>query len=388
MKMLLSNFIKYLLFTNFIFFNLLTFTGISGQLEIINVRVGQGDATIIRGPVVNGERVNILMDGGNISNRDGGNILRTVLNKRGITHLDYIIVSHYDADHIGGIITGSHHGVSFLLGFNGVPGSSGDDDNDGNIDWLDEQHWTPDPEELGTGGDISVGNFVDRGDQSPPTSQAYKKYKLMAESQNNRISLIDRGTMEAFEIDLGDGATMKAIAANGYIRDRTARVAKVNTENERSLSFLVSYKKFDYLISGDLIGRKSGGENAALEKAVGQYINNQQIMVDVLHVNHHGANNGSEKEFLELIKPIIAVISAGNNNSHKHPTNGTLKRLAKAKVYRIIQTSWGSTNSKMPKEVRKIQAIYQNDIIITTDGESFEISTSRRYKVDNNPLRH
>jgi len=360
---------------------------LTAQLEIINVRIGQGDATIIQGPIVNNKRVNILVDGGNISNRDGGNILRTVLVKRGIKHLNYVIVSHYDADHIGGIVSGTHHGVSLLLGYNGQPGSAGDDDNDGVTNWGGENNWEPDPEELGTDDDISVDHFVDRGDASPPTSQAYKKYKLMAEAQNNRISLINKDSLEKFEIDLGDGAKMTSLAANGYVRERQARVAKVNTENERSLSFLVKYNDFDYLISGDLIGRTYGQENALVEKAVGEYINKKGYTVDVLHVNHHGANNTSEDSFLNLIKPTIAIISAGNGNDYKHPTNGTLKRLEKAKVYRIIQTSWGTTKTKVPNNVRKIHSIYQGDIIITCNRDDFEISTKRIFKFDKNPRR-
>lgn len=362
--------------------------GLNAQLEIVNVRIGQGDATIIQGPIINNERVNILLDGGNISNRDGGNILRTVLNKRQIKHLDYVIISHYDADHIGGIITGTRHGVSLLLGFNGEPGGTGDDDNDGVVNWGGDNNWQPDPEELGTDDDISVGHFVDRGDVSPPTSQAYKKYKLMAEAQNNRISLLNKDSIANFEIDLGDGAKMIALAANGYVRERQARVANVNTENERSLSFLVKYNDFDYLISGDLIGRNSGSENALVEKAVGEYINNKGYTVDVLHVNHHGANNASEEAFLNFIKPTIAVISAGNGNSYRHPTNGTLNRLEKAKVYRIIQTSWGTTRSKVPKNVRKIHSIYQGDITITCTRDNFEISTQRTFKFDKNPRRN
>ena len=376
---------NYFVIILFIFFNL---GEINAQLEIINVRIGQGDATIIQGPIIDNKRINILIDGGNISNRDGGNILRTVLNKRNIKHLDYIIVSHYDADHIGGIISGPRHGVSFLLGFNGEPGSVGDDDNDGTINWIGTKNWEPDPEELGTDDDITVGKFVDRGDDSPPTSQSYQKYKLMAEAQNNRISLSNKESMESFQRELGDGAKLIALAANGYVRDRNFRVANVNTENERSLSFLVKYNDFEYLISGDLIGRKHGKENAKVEKAVGEYVKNKNYIIDVLHVNHHGANNTSEKEFLDLIKPTIAVISAGNGNSYKHPSNGTLKRLEEALVYRIIQTSWGSTNRKIPKSVRQIQSIYQGDIVITCNGENFEISTHRTFKFDNNPRRN
>ncbi|MBT8272956.1 MAG: MBL fold metallo-hydrolase, partial [Bacteroidia bacterium] len=350
-------------------------------------RVGQGDATIIQGPIdTNGDRVNVLFDAGDISNRDGGRILRAVLSKRGITKLDYVIVSHYDADHIGGLVSGPHHGISFLLGWDKVPGSVGDDDNDNNIDWVGDMFFQPDPEEFGTGDDIKVDHFVDRGDASNSGSQAYRKYKLIAETHpNKRISLTNLAELEQFEIDLGSGAKMTALAANGFVRGLPNRVSNVSTENERSLSFLVSYDQFDFLISGDLIGRTSGGENAKIEREVGHFIKNQDIVVDVLHANHHGANNGSEREFLEEIKPIVAIVSAGNGNNHKHPHKNALKRLVEAGVYRIIQTSWGTTTGLMPENVRDIQAIYQGDIVISSNGTEFTISTSRKFETDFNP---
>lgn len=330
------------------------------DLRIINVRVGQGDATLIQGPKqINGKQVNILFDAGNISSRDGGNILRTVLYKRGIKKLDYVIISHYDADHIGGVVSGGVHGTSFLLGFDEKPGG---------------------------GDDIEVVNFIDRGDKYPPTSQAYKKYKTIANSKN-RISIDNQSKLNDFEIDLGNGARAYALAANGFVKGESQKVNNVNTENERSLSFLIKYKDFDFLISGDLIGRKHGSEDAKIEERVGEYIQNKNITVDVLHVNHHGANNASEKKFLESIKPIIAIISAGNGNRHSHPNRNVLNRLTEAKVYRIIQTSWGTTRNSMPKSIREIQAIYQNDVIVTSDGKEFVISTSRKYKTDKNPNR-
>ena len=356
-----------------------------GDLEIVNIRVGQGDATLIKGPMDGGKRKAILVDAGDISGRDGGNILRTVLSKRDVEELEMVIVTHYDADHIGGIVSGEHHGVSFLLGFNGVPGAPGDDDGDGIVNWLGTEHFAPDPEELGTADDIQVGNFVDRGDQSTPFTQAYAKYVQMSEAKGNRVSIDTRDKLQDFVVQLGDGATLTMLAANGFVRDRASRVSRVNTENERSLAMLVEYNDFHYLIAGDLSGRDFGSEDAKVEKAVGEYIEDQEILVDVLHVNHHGANNSSEAEFLELIQPTIAVISAGNGNAHKHPHRSVLKRLSDAGVYRIIQTSWGTTESITPADVRDIQAIYQNDVVINSDGDNFTISTSRTYESDVNP---
>ena len=140
----------------------------------------------------------------------------------------------------------------------------------------------------------------------------------MAEAKGNRRSITDQQELEDFVVDIGGSATLTMLAANGFVRDRATQVANVNTENERSLSMLIEHGDFHYLVSGDLSGRASGGENAKVEKAVGEYIESQDILVDVLHVNHHGADNSSEKEFLQLIQPTIAVISAGNRNPFAH----------------------------------------------------------------------
>lgn len=356
------------------------------DLEIVNIRVGQGDATLIKGPVdVAGDQFAILVDAGNIKGRDGGNILRAVLSKRGVEALDLLISTHYDADHIGGIIAGGPHASSFLLGFNDTPGAVGDDDGDGDDGWVGEEFFAPDPEELGTDDDLPVEFFVDRGDERHPFTQAFNKYKAMAEAKDNRRSITTQQEVQDFIVDIGDGATLTMLAANGFVRDRASPVANVNTENERSLSMLIEYGEFHYLISGDLSGRTFGSENAMVERAVGEYIESQDILVDVLHVNHHGANNSSEMSFLEAIQPTIAVISAGNLNPFAHPRNEVLNRLEEAGVYRIIQTSWGTTSSIIPDDVRGIHAIYQNDVVVHSDGETYTVSTSRKFESDVNP---
>lgn len=358
------------------------------DVEIVNIRVGQGDATLIQGPPdASGNRVNILFDAGDIADYDGGKVIAAVLAKRRVRSLDYVIVSHYDVDHIGGLVAGGVHGNSFLLGWNQTPGATGDDDGDGSDGWIGARFFRPDPDELGTGDDIPVRFFVDRGDTPLNDSQASEKYRHLAGAMGQRISLDTQAEVDDFAIDLGGGAKMTLLAANGYVRGRTAQVPAVTTENERSLSFVLSYGAFDYLISGDMIGRAAGAEDARVESAVGDAINALGVKIDVLHVDHHGANNGSDFDFLTKIKPTIAVISAGNGNTHEHPHKDALRRLAAAGVYRIIQTAWGTTEDVMPPEVRKVQAIYQGDIIITSDGRDYNVSTSRTFTSDENPLR-
>lgn len=362
-------------------------TASSQDLEIVNIRVGQGDSTLILGPANStGERVVVLFDAGDISNSDfdGGDILRAVLNKRKIKEVDFVILSHDDADHIGGLAFDGFHGASFMLGFNNVPGDEGDDDGNGTVDWLSTNPvFVPDPDELGLDDDVRVKTFIDYGDALMRDTIAIRKYQAFANTVGNRITINSQDQVDTFEIDLGNGARMICYAANGFVRGRSTRVANVNTPNERSLSFLVTYGEFDFLISGDLIGRASGTENAKVEEAVGQSIINDGRSVEVLHVNHHGANNASSTEFLNLIKPHIAIISAGNENDHKHPVNAALQRLADAGVYRIIQTAWGTTKDKIPLDVRDNHAIWQQDIVVRTNGENYWLETSRSFKADN-----
>lgn len=66
-----------------------------GQLEVHFIDVGQGDATLV---LCDGHAM--LIDAGN---NDKGTLVQNYLLKHGVTELDYVIGTHPDADHIGGL---------------------------------------------------------------------------------------------------------------------------------------------------------------------------------------------------------------------------------------------------------------------------------------------
>ncbi|CAM9967459.1 unnamed protein product, partial [Chrysoparadoxa australica] len=74
-------------------------------IDIIHLNVGQGDATIFLGPVVNGKRKTLIYDSGEIAGRskDGGMIVLLALVDLGIEEVDYYVSSHHHSDHYGGI---------------------------------------------------------------------------------------------------------------------------------------------------------------------------------------------------------------------------------------------------------------------------------------------
>ena len=79
------------------FFILIKLSNLPHDLEIYFIDVGQGDSTLIVTP----NDKTILIDGGGSTTYDvGKNILIPYLLDRKIKKLDYVIVSHFDEDHV------------------------------------------------------------------------------------------------------------------------------------------------------------------------------------------------------------------------------------------------------------------------------------------------
>ncbi len=76
---------------------LLTATTAFASVTITVLDVGQGDATLVQ----SSSGTTLLFDGG--PNGTGSDVILPYLTSLGITSLDYVVVSHYHADHIGGM---------------------------------------------------------------------------------------------------------------------------------------------------------------------------------------------------------------------------------------------------------------------------------------------
>lgn len=93
---------------------------------------------------------------------------------------------------------------------------------------------------------------------------------------------------------------------------------ELKNANESSLCVLFQKGKCDILITGD---RGQKGERLLL--ATGAVPE-----VDILVVGHHGAAGSTGEELLEAVRPALALISVGADNSYGHPTQAVLDRLA------------------------------------------------------------
>lgn len=96
--------------------------------------------------------------------------------------------------------------------------------------------------------------------------------------------------------------------------------------NDSSLICDITYGSTRMLLMGDL---SSGGEKKMVEMGFG-------LSANLLKVGHHGSRDGSSQEFLNVIRPEIALISVGAGNRYHLPNAQTLARISDigAKVYR------------------------------------------------------
>ena len=259
-----------------IFINSLIISLSASELQIYFLDVAQGDATLIMGE--NGKT--LLIDAGN--NGKGNSVIVPFLDSVGISHLDYIIATHYHADHIGGI------------------------------------------DEVILAG-IEVDTVYDRG--SGYTTQTYFDYIDAIGTRRNTIT-------EGKIINLGDSCSIQCVVVNGKICNGDS-VYVSNDENAHSIGLLIDHNNFEAFIGGDLTGGGLGTPD--VESAIAHIVGD----IETYRVNHHGSATSTNQLFLDTILPEVAIISTGNN-TYGHPAQEVLDRLENCgETQRIYQTEAG-----------------------------------------------
>ena len=255
---------------------IINFLNIERTMRIYFIDVGQGDSSLICTPTGK----NILIDGGGSRTPEkydvGEKVLLPYLLDRRIKKLDYIIISHFDADHAQGIET-----------------------------VIDK---------------IKVKNIV----VSRQASQSVEYDKIIKMCKEKKIKIIDAKRGEKIVIDkyayfdiLHPGDILLDDGKGGL--NANAIVAKLNYKMDNKL--------FTVLFTGDI-------EYDAEQELVKEYGN--KLKSDILKVAHHGSKTSSSQEFINLVKPEIALIGVGKDNTFGHPNYGVIEKLKKikAKIYR------------------------------------------------------
>ncbi|MFC0559763.1 MBL fold metallo-hydrolase [Halalkalibacter alkalisediminis] len=123
-------------------------------------------------------------------------------------------------------------------------------------------------------------------------------------------------------------------------------VSLTGDAHEGSVSIKVSYRNVSFLFTGDA---EHQTERAMIERG-------HDLKATVLKLGHHGSNTSTSPDFLESVKPEIAIISAGEVNQYGHPHEEVVSRVQDAGI-EIYSTSIHGT------------------IVITTDGDDYLLKT-------------
>jgi beta-lactamase superfamily II metal-dependent hydrolase len=248
--------------------------------RIFFVDIGTGAGTLIVGPTGK----TLLVDGG--PSGAGNTRIVPLLTTLGITAIDFTVLSHYHIDHDSGLT------------------------------------------EVFNAGRVSGGIAFDNGDAPgliPPnpngtTFQAYTAYRTAVAAGGATRQTILPGQV----IDLGGGMTATCLAAGGRLLSGGSVTITDEDLNSESISLLVQFHGFSFIVSGDL----TGGGSTSTEKApdVETWVAQLAGDVDVVQLNHHGSTTASNQKFLNALRAEVAVAETGTGNSFGHPNRETVNK--------------------------------------------------------------
>ncbi len=176
----------------------------------------------------------------------------------------------------------------------------------------------------------------DRGDvRRTNTSPATNGYLAAAGARR-------RTATPGLLLQLGGGATLRCIAANGAVLGGAFvdPVPSAQEENSRSLVLRLDYGGFSMWLGGDLTG--GGNSTVDVEGPAALACGD----VDVYKLNHHGSNTSTSTNLVARLSPELAVVSCGLGNSYGHPTSTVVNRLNQAAAARaLLSTTSGSAQT-------------------------------------------
>ena len=274
--------------------------------------------------------MDILVDAGDQKTSTYNCVRNAILEYSSDQILDYVIATHPDSDHIGNMAAVFR--------------------------------------------DFQVNNLIKFSGEAF-TTQKFKNLKAAYDSEPNcqvydiYDDIINDSNKENDYIRLSDAIYIQFLDTKHYQDSET---------NGRSIVFLLNVYETKVLFTGD-------ADNLSPHSNLEASYMNEVGDIDILKVVHHGTANGTSKEYLDVIKPEVAIICNGNylGNKHGHPHVETISRLASSStvqhIYAIAggglhceMTSSGAYKGTTTLEESKVER--NGTITIIIDDSGYTIS--------------
>lgn len=295
------------------------------------IDVGQGNCTFAYLP----DGKTLLIDGGNTQYGDD---VCKFLKDHNIDSIDYMIATHADADHIGGLVAVlENYDVKNIYRPFQIAGDGTSLDNFAASEYeqLAGIFKSYNDSKISRVTSNVYKNFIEGiytetvGSEGEPANVVVFYDGLEISGGNYSINFYSPQKREDnLKIEDRVVPNEKGIVTKGY----TTKSYGASESNQNSAIFMLKCYDDKYFFTGDSEWRDENSTKgnfaetdflSSLTKAERDYI----FDVDVFILGHHGSKYSSGEELLDLLSPRFIIISVGKN-SYGHPTQETLDRVA------------------------------------------------------------
>ena len=262
----------------------------TGRIQLLDV--GQGDAIAIR----TSEGKHVLIDGGGTvtfrkpgeewkERRDpyevGKKLIVPLLKQRGVQQLDAVLITHFDADHYGGLQAVVEEIPIRKILFNGsVKRNAG-------------------------------------------------VVRLLQTAMEKEIDLV--AASEGMELKISNSTSITFLAPPSS-DENEGNIIEEDAQNDRSLVAMLTMHEHQFLFTGDM---EKDAEYEWLSKAelLGQLNEDEKkAPIAFMKVAHHGSKTSSTAAWLDYWQPQAVGISLGRNNIYRHPSPEVIDRLEERRI--------------------------------------------------------
>ena len=298
------------------------------QVHVLDVGPVEGDSILIISP--GGKTV--LVDAGDAGK---GKVIIDALKRYNVQQLDYFVATHPHPDHIGG----ADEVFKATKVLNVIDNGQGPDVPES----LVAQN-----KPAATSNKKPANKKLDK---SAAVTKFYDEYQQAIAQSGAHYEKAKAGTT----YDLGAGARLTVLAPTEPLFTKDQVKSGGNLPNANSIVLRLDYGDFSMLLPGDA---EEQTEHRLLTKDL-------NLKVTILKVAHHGSKYASAQDFVDRVKPEVAIISCGEWNRYGHPAQAVLDRLRAANV-KLYRTD------------------LQGEITITTKGKEndYVVKTAKEAKTD------
>jgi competence protein ComEC len=300
------------------------------ELQIYFIDVEGGQSTLIVTPAGEALLVDAGFGGaGTITSRPGDpatardpNRIRAAMRDAGVERIDYLLITHFHRDHMGGV---------------------------------------PELAQL-----VPIGTFIDHGSAYPPEDRAkpglvdaldaaaYDDYlPVRARGRHLLPQPGDRLPLKRVEVTVvsADRKTLPgplpgAGARNAACASKAMATSYPGDENTRSNGFVLAFGKFRFLDVGDLNDQPLY-DLICPENRIG--------LVDLYLVPHHGNTGASDPATLAAFQPRAAVVNNAPRKGGRTPTLKMLHETAGVDAWQLHVSAEAGENNAPPERIANLE---------------------------------